>query len=59
MKKLFRCDSEINVKMLPCEQSVSSHEEQNASDNSSKQYVTWVNSGVEQPHFAFTGKFWL
>lgn len=48
-------DSKVNVKILPCEQSVSSDEEQNVTDNSSMQHCIWAKSGAER-HFQFTGK---
>jgi hypothetical protein len=50
-------DSEINVKILSHgKQSVSSDEEDNVSDNSSKQHGIWAKSGAELPCFPFTGK---
>jgi hypothetical protein len=39
-------DSEINVKMYSCEQSVSSDEEENVSD-SSVHHGMWAKSGAE------------
>jgi hypothetical protein len=52
----YSSDSEINVKISCGEQSVSSDEEEDASDSSSMQHVTWAKSGHEQPCFPLNGK---
>jgi hypothetical protein len=45
------------VKISSCgEESVSSDEEENVSDSSSKQYGIWAESGAERPRSSFIGK---
>jgi hypothetical protein len=54
---IFLSDNDISVNISSCrEQNIISVEEENASDNSSRQHSIWTKSGAERPHFPFTGK---
>jgi hypothetical protein len=53
--KKYSSGREINMNIWPCgEPNAISNEEENISDSSSKQHVTWAKLGAKQPHFPFT-----